>query len=64
VINQYTGVTHNYLRDHAFNIWFTASAPSKERLDQMITEIQQRVVADVYSLPDIQKFKMDARFKV
>jgi len=62
VINRYTGVTHNYLRDHAYNIWFTASAPSREKLDQLTTEIGQALGADVYSLPGIQKFKLDARF--
>ena len=62
VINRYTGVTHNYLRDHAYNIWFTAGAPSREKLDQLITEIGQALGADIYSLPGIQKFKLDARF--
>ena len=61
-INRYTGVTHNYLRDHAYNIWFTATAQSQERLDQMIAEMQQNVGADIHCLPAIQKFKVNAKF--
>ena len=61
-INRHAGVTHNYLRDHAYNIWFTATAPSRERLDQMITEIRQDVGADIYCLPAMQKFKINAKF--
>ena len=61
-INRHTGVTHNYLRDHAYNIWFTATAPSQERLDQMITEIRQDIGVDIYCLPAIQKFKVNAKF--
>ena len=62
VINQYAGVTHNYLRGHAYNIWFTAIAPSRESLDQMLAEIRQAIGEDLHSLPAIQKFKLDARF--
>jgi len=29
VINSFPGVTHNYLREHSFNMWFTVLAPSK-----------------------------------
>ncbi len=30
-VNQYPGVTHNYLRENDFNVWFTFIAPSMER---------------------------------
>ena len=30
-VNQYPGVTHNYLRENEFNIWFTLIAPDLER---------------------------------
>ena len=62
-INRYAGVTHNYLRDHAYNVWFTAAAPDREQLDRTISEIRQSVGVDIHSLPVIQKFKPDARFK-
>ena len=64
VINQYTEVTHNYLRAHAYNVWFTATAPNREQLDQIIAEIQKRIEVTVHSLPAIQKFKLDARFTI
>ena len=31
VVNRYPGVTHNYLRDHHFNVWFTLIAESPAR---------------------------------
>jgi len=27
VLNQHPGVTHNYARNHAFNLWFTLAVP-------------------------------------
>ncbi|MBW1992440.1 MAG: AsnC family transcriptional regulator, partial [Deltaproteobacteria bacterium] len=32
VVNRYPGVTHNYLRRHRYNVWFTLIAESEERL--------------------------------
>ena len=32
VINSHPGVTHNYQRDHEFNIWFTLGVPPNSRL--------------------------------
>ena len=39
VVNRYPGVTHNYLRRHHFNVWFTLIAESPERLEQILAEI-------------------------
>ena len=35
VVNRYPGVTHNYLRRHHFNVWFTliAESPAASRAD-------------------------------
>lgn len=32
VINQHPGVTHNYQRNHEFNLWFTLAVPPDSRL--------------------------------
>lgn len=32
VINQHPGVTHNYKRNHAYNLWFTIAVPPNSRL--------------------------------
>ncbi|MCX5892980.1 MAG: AsnC family transcriptional regulator [Deltaproteobacteria bacterium] len=64
VVNRYPGVTHNYLRRHHFNVWFTLIAESLERLDQILTEISQASGVEVLSLPAQEIFKIKVDFPV
>lgn len=69
VINGYSGVSHNYLRkgknkELPLNIWFTMSAPSKEKLEENIKEIEDRTGFDVRMLPTTKKFKIGVKFKI
>ena len=64
VINRYTGVTHNYLRNNKYNIWFTIIAPDKDSINLIISEIQQSIAVQVHSLPTTRKFKVDAKFTI
>lgn len=62
-VNAFPGVTHNYRRNHDYNIWFTFIAPSQESLEQAIAEIREKTgVADVLSMRAVRTFKVDATF--
>jgi len=63
VVNRYPGVTHNYLRRHRYNVWFTLIAESEERLQQILTEISQTSgVTELLSLPAQEIFKIKVDF--
>ncbi len=63
VVNDYSGVTHNYVRDNDFNVWFTFIAPSMKKIEQSLDEIRRRTgVAEVLSLPATKVFKIKAEF--
>jgi DNA-binding Lrp family transcriptional regulator len=65
VVNRYPGVTHNYLRNHEFNVWFTFIAPSSETIERSLLEISEVTgVKDVYSLPALKMFKIKVDFEV
>jgi DNA-binding Lrp family transcriptional regulator len=65
VVNRYPGVTHNYLRNHEFNVWFTFIAPSTEAIDHSLKEISEvTAVKDVHSLPAVRTFKIKVDFEV
>jgi DNA-binding Lrp family transcriptional regulator len=60
-INTHPGVTHNYLRDHDFNLWFTlATEPdSPLGLDGTIEIIQAKTGAhSIRQLPTLKLFKI------
>lgn len=63
VVNRYPGVTHNYLRKHRFNVWFTLIAESTERLAAILEEIRVASgVNDILSLPAKEIFKIKVDF--
>ena len=62
IINSHPGVSHNYLRDHEFNLWFTiATEPdSKLGLDGTLEVLQRLTGAEsVRQLPTLTLFKIN-----
>jgi DNA-binding Lrp family transcriptional regulator len=61
VINEHPGVSHNYLRNHEFNLWFTlATEPdSKLGLDGTLDALAREAgAASVRQLPTLKLFKI------
>lgn len=63
VINSFPGVTHNYLRDHPYNMWFTLLVESQAKLENTLEEIKRRTgIADMLYLPALRIFKIRVNF--
>lgn len=45
-INTHPGVSHNYLRDHAWNIWFTLAVDSPGKLELTVSHLAAQCCAD------------------
>ncbi len=61
IINSHPGVSHNYLRDHDFNIWFTIATEPGSRLGLEGTlEVLQRLTGaqSLRQLPTLRLFKI------
>jgi DNA-binding Lrp family transcriptional regulator len=61
IINSHPGVSHNYLRDHEFNIWFTiATEPGSQLgLDGTLEVLERLTGAEsVRQLPTLRLFKI------
>ena len=55
VINAYPGVSHNYLRAHEFNIWFTIACPPHEELEERVASLMDAAQAEKYLLLPIKR---------
>jgi DNA-binding Lrp family transcriptional regulator len=61
IINSHPGVSHNYLRNHDFNLWFTIATEPESRLGLDGTlEVLQRLTGaeSVRQLPTLRLFKI------
>ena len=65
VVNAYPGVTHNYQRNHDYNVWFTFIAPSMSHIEGALEEISRATGAtEIVNLPAVKRFKIKVDFEV
>ena len=64
-LSQHAGVTHNYLRENDYNVWFTFIAPSMEIIDAHLKSLSEKTgITDILNLPATRVFKIKAQFKL
>jgi len=63
VVNACPGVTHNYERDHRYNVWFTLISPSAEEKERTIRALVERTGIDILELPAKKIFKIRVNFR-
>jgi DNA-binding Lrp family transcriptional regulator len=66
IINGFDGVTHNYSREHEYNLWFTLITSSQERLRNTLNQITEAVdihETDILDLPVTRRFKIGVRYR-
>ncbi len=62
VVNSLQGVSHNYLRRHYYNLWFTLQARTDADIKVVLAALSRRFRIDFYSLPVKRVFKLDVFF--
>ena len=65
IVSGFDEVTHNYERDHEYNLWFTLITPSQERLkDALASIIAATGVPEegILSLPVTERYKIGVRY--
>lgn len=62
VVNALPNVTHNYLREHEYNMWFTISATSPEKLAEIVEHVKCRSgITEILNLPSLKTFKINVQ---
>jgi DNA-binding Lrp family transcriptional regulator len=65
LVNGYKGVTHNYLRGHDYNIWFTLIAPSTKEIEDVLSDISEKTgIREILNLPATRTFKIKVDLEV
>ena len=67
IINSHPGVSHNYLRTHEFNLWFTIATPpdSELGLDGTLEVLQRLTGAEsIRQLPTLRLFKINMNLEM
>lgn len=62
-INKYPEVTHNYIRSHEYNLWFTITSPLIKRIKEIIKEIEIKFKVKVLKFPKIKAYKLKMHLK-
>jgi DNA-binding Lrp family transcriptional regulator len=63
ILEKVPGVTHNYLRTHTYNMWFTLIVSSRNDVDLFLHALREKSgISEIYSLPYIRMFKIKVDF--
>jgi len=60
-INEHPGVTHNYRRDHEYNMWFTLSVGPDKDLQEEIKKLEDKSGFEFLQLPKKKKYKLGVK---
>jgi len=61
-VNRHPGVTHNYLRRHEFNVWFTYIGPDWGNVESTLAGITEKTGIPILNLPASKMFKIKVDF--
>ncbi len=63
-VNSHPGVTHNYLRNHEYNVWFTCIGPSWEAVCALLDGIAGKTGVPILNLPAERMYKIKVDFQM
>ncbi|MCJ2163109.1 MULTISPECIES: AsnC family transcriptional regulator [unclassified Pseudodesulfovibrio] len=63
-VNKFDGVTHNYLRENEFNVWFALIAPDMDTVEAILASVTKSTGIKVLNLPADKLFKIKVDFKM
>jgi DNA-binding Lrp family transcriptional regulator len=61
-VNRIKSISHNYLREHHYNLWFTLRADSQKQIAAILKKLSKQFGTAFHSLPIKRVFKLDVRF--
>ncbi len=62
IVNAEPGVNHNYAREHAWNLWFVATATDEDGLQSCVDRIERATGLQALRLPMRRAYRIDLAF--
>lgn len=62
LICDFPEVNHNYQREHVYSLWFVVTAPSRQRVADVLAEIRRRTGLKPLDLPMLEDYHIDLGF--
>lgn len=57
-------ITHNYVRDHEHNVWFTLTMPTAEQAQSLIKNLEDQFDLHIWSMPAKKTYKIKVSFEM
>lgn len=64
LIDAFPEVNHNYEREHTYNLWFVAAAPTRERVAEVLADIHRQSGLKPLDLPMVADYHIDLGFEL
>ncbi len=59
LVSSYDEVTHNYLREHDYNLWFVIQAKTESKLNDILNDLRQHMDFPMLNLPILESYHSD-----
>jgi DNA-binding Lrp family transcriptional regulator len=63
-VSLFSGVNHNYLREHKYNLWFVLTGKDREALDRSLAIMDQQFGLPMLDLPMQESYHIDLGFSL
>jgi len=64
LVNSFEAVSHNYEREHHYNLWFVLSAEEPGEVERVLAAIERETGIAVMNLPALEEYFLGVRFQL
>ncbi len=64
LVNSFQAVSHNYEREHHYNLWFVLSAARPGEVERALAAIERETGIAVMNLPALEEYFLGVRFQL
>ena len=62
IVNSFDAISHNYEREHVFNLWFVVSSEEPAEVDRVLRDIEKKTGLPVMQLPAVEEYFVGVKF--